>query len=282
VDEFCGRKGAFDFARINVWADSIREIALAIEARGKKFVYLVSPSKAAQYPQYLPQGLKCPALTNGAGEKLAPFRAALEAHHIRYVDGAGLIGAERGHYPIELFPRGGTHWNLLGAALSVREISRVTDGSLLGKFEFDWKEASEAQGADRDLLDLLNLLWPDAHYPTAIIERRGEAGRCERAPRVLALGGSFLREINIAFAQAPCPPEIDYWFYMRTESNDFDLVRFHNSPGDVSNGERMQGGLEALGASVARADIVLLEENESTISTMKQVRNLRDVLSASQ
>lgn len=281
IDEFCGRSGAADVAHIAKWAGDIREIATAIEAQDKKFVYLVSPSKAAQYPQYLPSGLACPALVNGANDKLATFRAALEARHIRYIDGAGLTGAEQRNYPIDLFPRGGTHWNLLGAALSVREMSRALEDSPLGAFDFDWREAPEALGTDRDLLDLLNLLWPDPHYPTAIIERRGKARNCERTPRMLALGGSFLHEINVVLTQAPCPPQIDYWFYMRAENNtDFELVRFHLPPGDASNGERLPGGVEELGASLARADIVLLEENESNISRTRQIGDLRNALLA--
>jgi alginate O-acetyltransferase complex protein AlgJ len=278
VDEFCNRTGAVDSARINVWADSVRKIASAVEGQGKRFVFLISPSKAAQYPQYLPLGLSCPALTHAANDKLAPFRAALDARNVPYVDGAALTGSQARNYPIDLFPRGGTHWNLLGAAISAREISRKLAGSPMGDFEFEWSVTSEAKGTDRDLLDLLNLLWPDAHYPAAFIAGRGKAQNCARAPRLLALGGSFLQEIKVALTQAPCSPEIDYWFYMRTENNDFELVRFHSAAGDASNGERMEGGVEQLGASVARADIVVLEENESNISKTTQIGNLRDAL----
>jgi alginate O-acetyltransferase complex protein AlgJ len=280
IDEFCGRNGATDASRIDKWADQVREIATTLEGQGKKFVYLISPSKAAQYPQYLPAGLACRGLVNGAKDKLAPYRAALDARHIRYVDGAGLMGAEQHNYSIDFFPRGGTHWNLLGAALSVREMSRVLEDSPFGAFDFDWREAPEALGTDRDLLDLLNLLWPDPRYPTAIIERRGAVGNCERAPRALALGGSFLQEINSVLTQAPCPPEIDYWFYMRTITNDYELVRFHKLAGDVSNGERLRGGVDELRANVARADIVVLEENEGIISLTRQIGDLRNALTA--
>jgi len=88
--------------------------------------------------------------------------------------------AERTNYAIDFFPRGGTHWNLLGAALTLRDINRAFEaspgGSPVGRFEFDWREDDLAKGTDRDLLDLLNLFWPADHYPTAIVEGREKRG----------------------------------------------------------------------------------------------------------
>jgi hypothetical protein len=283
IDEFCARGAAPDQARVDAWAETIAGIESALHTQGKGFAYLVSPSKAARYPGFLPAKMNCPALARGAGDKLAPFRAALDARHVAYVDGASLISARMGDYQIDLFPRGGTHWNLLGAALALREVAPALDasgaGAKIGPFDFVWREAPEAQGDDRDLLDLSNLLWPDAHYPTAIIEGAGKGALCARAPRLVMLGGSFLREIIVVAAQAPCPPDIDYWFYMRTD-NGHELVRYHNAPGDVTKGEKVPASARALRDSLDNADAVLLEENESNISTMKQLGDLREAVLA--
>ena len=50
IDEFCARDGAFDSARLGAWSSTLREIQEMAQARGKSFVYLISPSKAARYP----------------------------------------------------------------------------------------------------------------------------------------------------------------------------------------------------------------------------------------
>jgi len=47
-------------AKLNAWADGVSEIASAAKAKGKGFVYVISPSKAAHAPQYLPAGRTCP------------------------------------------------------------------------------------------------------------------------------------------------------------------------------------------------------------------------------
>lgn len=281
IDELCARGGAPDLARIDAWAATIREIQDQAEAAGKRFVYLISPSKAARYPDDLPPELSCPARDRANIDKLAPYRAALVAKGVRHVDGAGLMSARRTQYPVALFPRGGSHWNSLGAALTLREITVVLEAAgkdpRIGRFDFDWSRTPEEFGTDRDLLDLLNLLWPDASYPTTIIAGVG-ANACARAPRLLAMGGSFLNQILAAATQAPCPPQIDYWFYMRMEDNSVELGNYRRAPGDASNGERRAAELRDLDENLAGADLVLLEENETNIATTAQVGQLREAV----
>ncbi|MBG0810944.1 alginate O-acetyltransferase [Methylosinus sp. H3A] len=276
IDEFCRRGASPSETTLARWAQRVAESEAAAHARGKGFAYLISPSKASQYPQYFPAGAKCPALARGTVDKLGPYRAALDARGLRFVDAPALLEARKKDYDIDFFPRGGTHWNLLGAALATREATRlIGEGAGLGAFDFDWRRGDVAEGTDRDLLDLLNLLWPDPHYPVATILRApGTEAHCARAPRLLALGGSFVREIIVALAQAPCPPQIDYWFSMRLANDDFDLVRYHTEPGETGNGERRPADLAELRASAQEADAILLEENEANIGTLSQVENL--------
>ena len=274
IDEFCARGGAPELSRIAHWATDIWEIQDAVSAAGKSFVFVISPSKAARYPEDLPPAAACAARAASMPDKLGPYLDALKGKGLRFVDGAGLVTRERKNYPIPLFPAGGTHWNSLGAALTLSEILRAIETSPIGRFDFEWTLAPQAIGTDRDLLELLNLLWFDASYPTSLVTRARATHACERAPRLLAMGGSFLHEILAVATQAPCPPQIDYWFYMRKEDYGVELGHFHRAPGDASNGERVSAEPEVLDENLRGADIVLLEENESNIATMKQVGDL--------
>lgn len=278
IDEFCARDGGFDPSRLRAWSSSLRDIQDMAQAHGKSFVYLISPSKAARYPEDLPKSAPCAARATAMPDKLAPYRAALDELQVRYVDGAALMTAEKSRQPIALFPRGGSHWNSVGGALAMRDVTRATSPSPVGIFDFTSAPAPEAVGTDRDLLDLLNLLWPDAHYPTAAIGRAGEKDNCARAPRLLALGGSFLHQVLAAATLAPCPPQIDYWFYMRTADNGIELGHYRRAPGDASNGERLPATPDELDENLAGADVILLEENEAGISTTKQVTHLVEAL----
>ncbi len=278
IDEFCARDGGFDPSRLRAWASTLRDIQEMAQARGKSFVYLISPSKAARYPEDLPKFASCASRATSMPDKLAPYRAALDESHVRYVDGPALIDAEKSRQPIALFPRGGSHWNSVGGALAMRELTRAPPTSPVGVLDFISAPAPEALGTDRDLLDLLNLLWPDASYPTAAIGRAGEKGDCARPPRLLALGGSFLHQVLAAATLAPCPPQIDYWFYMRTADNGIELGHYRRPPGDASNGERLAATSEELDENLAGADFVLLEENEAGVATTKQIGHLAEAL----
>ncbi|QGM44862.1 alginate O-acetyltransferase AlgX-related protein [Methylocystis heyeri] len=285
IDEYCARGAAPNPGKLEDWADMAGEISASVRGQGKRFVYLVSPSKASHAPQYLPAGRSCPSLKdNAANRKLAPFRAALERRAVPFVDSSELFAREKSAYKIDLFPRGGIHWNLLGAALTLREASGVLEGQggepLLGAYDFDWREDDLAKGTDRDLLDLLNLFWPDDAYPTAALARNGAGASCPKTPHLLMVGDSFLRELIVAAAVAPCPPEIDYWFYVRDDAGGISLTRFLTAPGEIGNGTRLSADLALLPESFGWADAVVLEENESNIGNNRQVGNLLDAIRA--
>jgi len=283
IDEFCRRGAPPDPSVLGEWANAVAQIRDAVAAREKSFAYLVSPSKPAYEPGWLPPERPCAALRQGRDtEKLRPYAAALAARGVPYVEAQSLMRRARAEYPIEMFPRGGTHWNLLGAALALREITQAfaaqPTGSPLGAFDVDWREADVAGGTDRDLLDLLNLVWPPDHYPTAAVFRRGPAGACDKPPRLLLVGDSFLRELVVVAAQARCPPIVDHWFYMRSENGDVTLTRYLTQPGEIGNGERLGTDLSLLPESFAQADAVLLQENAINLTKTRQVRELLEAV----
>ena len=278
IKEFCARGAPPPQDKLDAWAGDIGEIGATTAALGKSFVYLISPSKAAYEPSWFPPGVRCPALSNPeAAEKLAPYTAALAARGVPFIDAQALLRKERAHYPIDLFPKGGIHWNLLGSALAMREITQKwaaqPAGSPIGDFQFDWRERDVAVGPDKDLVELLNLFWSPVRYPTASIERRGPAQACAKSPRLLLVGSSFLRELIVVASQAPCPPAIDYWFYVQAEGRS-ELARFITKPGEIGNGERIPADPGQLAQSIVEADAILLEEIALNLSTTRQVGNL--------
>ncbi|MFM9152379.1 MAG: alginate O-acetyltransferase [Methylocystis sp.] len=277
INEFCGRLINHNLTNIPQWGESLQQIQSGLEKLGKKFVYVITPSKAAQYPEDLPPAASCAKNFNSIPDKLTPYVNALGDRHIHIFNGADLIHKKRQDYSVPLFPRGGTHWNSLAAGLALQEINQLT-AFPFGSINFSWRPALQAEGTDRDLLDLLNLLWPDATYPTTVITNEISQQSCSLSPRLLAMGGSFLHEILAAATLAQCPPQIDYWFYMRPEDLGVELGHYWRKPGEAGNGERQSADETVLDANVRNADVVILEENESNIATMKQVDQLKAAL----
>jgi alginate O-acetyltransferase complex protein AlgJ len=278
IREFCARGAASDAARIDAWASKLAAIQKGIEARGKRFVFVITPSKAARLVQYLPADVACLALARGSTEKLAPYLAALDAQGVAYVDAASLMTRAARDYPIDLFPRGGTHWNLLGAGLAARDMSRRLDAdgkSPLPAYDFDWRQENVADGTDADLLKLLNLLWPDNHYPVAALDGRS-ARACEKRPRVFAVGGSFLIEPLIALMESPCGLAVDYWHYFTLDSGELHRARHIGEERNIFEAESDPAleTTEAYEKGLAASDVVLLEENETAVGGTAQVDDL--------
>ncbi len=279
INEFCARGAAPDPAAVDAWASRLRAIQDAVAAKGKTFVYLITPSKAAIYSRFLPQKIDCPSLARGSTDKLVPYIAALDARGVAYVDAASLTTSAAPAYPIDLFPPGGTHWNVLGAAIATRELTRkLNDGKIapLPLYDFDWRKRDEAAGPDIDLVRLLNLLWSDWRYPSATIA--GKSGRaCEKPPQIFAVGGSFLIEILIDLADAPCGARVDYWHYMKG-ARPGESLRWRRLANSAQDFDKPIDDAIAAGGEFERgfanAAVVILEENEAVIGEMGQVPDL--------
>ena len=275
IDEYCVR-GATPAKEIEAWSHDIRAIQDGVTRSGKGFVYLLSPSKAALYPEKLPLNA-CPSVVAARPDKVGPFVEALRMRNVTYVDGVALMARNRRAFPFPLFPRGGSHWGAVGAALALGEIARAAP-TRMGPFVFDWSGLPRASGDDTDLVGLLNLLRPDLNYPTAAIMRAGAPGDCAQAPRIVAIGTSFLNQIIIDAAQAPCPPQVEQWFHMRQPDGSYALFHYSHPPGDVTRGAARSSEAAALVENLAEAELVILEENERALPHSPQIDQLREAI----
>jgi alginate O-acetyltransferase complex protein AlgJ len=260
ITEYCARNGETNAKRLADWAEKIRDIQDYATSHEKAFVYLITPSKAAIYPEDLPQSHPCPSVLRGTTDKLTSYRHVLDEWHIRYVDGAGLMAAERGRHEIELFPRGGIHWNALGASLAATELVSLVKAQTL-RLDLDsintaWTESRSPEGSDRDLVNMLNLYWFDTDYPVPKIAHGPLAiDRTCRPAKIMEVGGSFLEQINVALRESRCPPEISYWFYWNFSHVFYAEGKRRSAP--PVQADRL--------ADLAGSDVILLEENELMI-----------------
>lgn len=273
IDEYCGRAGEANAQVLADWAEKIRDIQDYATLHGKAFVYLITPSKAAVYPEYLPDNLVCPALLQGSTNKLPPYRDALGTRRVPYIDGATLMAAERGRHGIELFPRGGTHWNALGASLAATRLGSLAKAKAnhvdLDGIDTAWTESRSPQGTDRDLVNMLNLYWFDTDYPVPeIVHTSSSTDQTCRPTKIMEVGGSFLEQINVALRGSRCPPDISYWFYW-----DFAHVFYE---GGKRRSEPPRGDNRL--ADLTSSDVIVLEENEYNIGTTDHLNALHSLI----
>ncbi len=257
--EYCSRDLSIVRATGAAWAARIRQLQDFFEARGQLFLYVITPSKVAMYPQFVPDGYTCPASLKDGADKLKLYDEILAGHGVRFVDTASMVSAAREKYPISMFPRGGIHWNSLAAALGTQTLIAAVNaqqrGSILAELSFTWRVSYHPRGLDRDMMDMLNLPFPDAHYAVPELTYQSSAGAAGcHAIRITEVSGSFLFGINDALQKLACPPDITDWFYW-----DWNLMHYANDHRDVLPIEA-----QARRRSLLDADVVILEENEAS------------------
>ena len=273
VREYCTRNAAQFAAGADREAERIRALQDVVEARGQVFAYLLTPSKPAVYPSILPRDYSCPAPLADREAKLPLWRAALRRAGVHVADAAAAVYAARDKYPMGMFPKGGIHWNRLAAALGAQALIETVNAQrkLLTPFTFDVGTSMSPSASDRDLHDILNLMQRSVRYPVPVLtyHRAGPPGPCATpAPRIVEVSGSFAFELDEALSHAPCAPEISLWWYWNNTHFLFPPGTTQKLPVDAA--ERTQ--------DLRRAQIVVLEENESLLPGSEHGRRLIEAL----
>ncbi len=250
--------GLFRMEDIERSVRKIKKLQDFFQARGQFFFYLITPSKAECYPEFIPNRFSC----NISAEPFwrNRFVEELDKSGILYLDASRLSLENRDAYGIPLFPEKGTHWNELAAALATREIVeliRKTGHYEVDDFEFGCTVSQKPEGFDADLLSLANLLFT-YRYPTPMVSIKPNTTGVRL--KMASVGGSFLDLPHRFLQQNHFIHVIDYFFY-------FDSVAFHEVKGEISaRNPADYRDKRALYAPLLLADIVLLEGNVASVS----------------
>ena len=201
---------------IQAIAEQIQKLQNCLAFYGIPFLFMISPSKATIYPEFIPDYMIARKRNNTLSnyEKLLPF---LEKYRINYLDGQKFISDLKKQCDYPLFPKGGTHWNYFASykitLQLMRSIEMLTGKSLhrlkLEKIVWD----SIPRYSDDDLAQLANLWDPNPFFtknPYPVVHKETVKGAV--LPNVLLEGASF--------AVAP------YW-YMTTNNLISDLSNRH-------------------------------------------------------
>lgn len=250
------------------WAKEIETLGDFFAKRGQTFLFLLTPSKAAYYPEYIPDWTRCHPQPARPDYLLAA--AALPRTHVPYLDLSQRIIDGKGRFPVEHFNRGGTHWGMLAVALSAREIAAKISAQgrwQIPEIRFSYAIDTHPEGIDSDLLDVLNLWTPRKDYPVAKVTFAQGATVQPRVPSIAIVGGSFMGQMYNALRDTNLFARLDYYSYLIMEHVSHPwLPPPPPSPYDA-----------AYYRELLDADIVIVEENEANLKS-PHVRVLREAL----
>ena len=274
LEEYCSRTEGMGAAFAADIIPKLRDIQDYYRGHGGIFVYVVSPSKAAHLPEYFVDRVPCPSTPAARTQLVSDYAGALKQAGINVVDTASLIHSLKGRYEVDLFPQGGVHWNDIGGARAVsaivEEINRRGGREIVPPFTFTYTLSGVTSGADRELVDLLNVFFPPLGYLTPKVKFSPSASCADhpaRQLRVAMVGSSFGHLPARILIEDNCLTGLNLYYYAR-------LGRFGGTP--YRELQRNLGDADLEGLRDAR--IMILEENESFVARSGYVNELRAVV----
>jgi alginate O-acetyltransferase complex protein AlgJ len=274
IEEYCTRTAGMGERLAADMLPKLRDIQDYYRARGGIFIYMTSPSKAAQAPEYFVDQMPCPSTSAARAALLPTYVEALKAGGVDVIDAASLIHDAKGKYPFGLFPEGGEHWNDVGGALAairlVDEINKQAGREIVPPFTFSYTLSSPAAGADRELADLLNVFFPPLNYLTPKVKYGQPVSCADSSARNLGIaivGDSFSHLPGSILIEQNCLAGLNVYYYGKT-------ARFGGVPYHI-----LKLGLDDADLTPLRdVKVLVLEENERFIGRSAFVNILRDVL----
>lgn len=253
INSYCGRVSR-DAKALTAWADKIKRISNLFEEQGKVFIYLITPSKAESLPEQIPERFHCNKKM--MSQHVEVMENLLRERHINYINGSKLMKEARKQYGLDMFPRGGIHWNTLGAAVVANAIIKVINnhGCKIKPIEFDFQITKDPQGQDRDLVWLLNLLHPDDSYPVPLLTYKNNQQK--NPMKLTMIGGSFLERIIDVFMANKTFSHISDYPYFRLGKVEYEPEK---KPMKLETNLAATNFIDPILAS----DIIILEENSA-------------------
>ncbi len=274
LEEYCARTEAQPAAFAADIIPKLLDIQNYYRSHGGIFLYLVTPSKAADLPEDFVDRVPCPSTPAARAEFVPRYVSLLRHAGIDVVDTASLIHSLKGTYEVELFPQGGVHWNDIGGARAVtaivEDINRQAGRQIVPPFTFTYSLSGVTSGVDRDLADLLNVLFPPLAYLTPKVKFQPSA-QCAVSPARLIdaaiVGSSFSHLPGQILLEDNCLSRLNVYYYMR-------LGRFGGPPY-----HELQRNLTDVDLLRLRdAKLMIVEENESFVARTGYVNELRKIV----
>ena len=208
-----------DGSLIEERVQGLRNLQDQLEKLGIVFVFVIAPSKAEVYPEYIPDKLQKEPLAPGDVTDYQQARISLEKHGVNFVDSHILFQDEKQDKGYQLFGPSGVHWNKYGAYLVWKNMAPMVNDQLRVPLQIPTLEDVESRPSEpveADLGGLLNL-WdtaltsPVTDYPVFDISL---ADNTEK-PSLLIIGDSFLFTLIDIVERASLSREVDAWYYFK-------------------------------------------------------------------
>jgi len=238
----------------------LKKLQDLLAERGIEFIFLIAPSKAVYYSEYLPDRLiyktaEKQRVTNY--EKIIPL---LDEYKINYLDGRKMFADLKGGTKYKLFSKSGAHWTYYGSCLMTQKIFTYLGDKKTASLNIPDCEHIELnstpQGDDVDLSELINIWTPKIFYETLAYPKFNTSSSQINDLNFLIVGDSFVWGILKNIKDANLLNDYNFYYYFKT---NYDKNR--------ATKEINQKDTAYLKEEILKNNVVILENNEAGLAS---------------
>jgi SGNH hydrolase-like domain, acetyltransferase AlgX len=256
IDAYIGR----DFqpvAQLEERVQALKALQDYLQKKNVALVFLIAPSKASFYPEYIPPELIFKTTDPTPPSNYQQILPLLRKYGINFIDGRALLLADKSSAPYPIFSKSGTHWTRYGSCLVtvqlLAEIGRQLDTKInlpdCGKVVVHPVPLAE----DRDLADLTNL-WAENQFYQPLAYPQLQNSLPNDKINILAVGDSFMWSVIRNIKDGKLVNSLDFYYYFNTHYQYDQAV----GPVDRSSDE--------VRSSLAKKNVVLIEVSETGLT----------------
>jgi hypothetical protein len=258
IDHF-NKWGAVPLPVLEGKVQSIRKLQTILENHGIPFLFVITPSKASIYPEYIDRKYLVANSQEKESnyEKLVPL---FNRYRIKYLDGHRLFVELKKKSPYLLYPQSGIHWNYYSAYLVTVEListlTKMLNKKLVTLRSEDIEVSTTPRGADNDLALLSNILFTKSLYGQYPYPKIAPSPNQKTAfrPKVLFVGASYLNNVLDYMDKYEIYRERVFYYYHKTK-------RFFPEKPETP----VDKDMKSLRNEILAQDVIVVETNESAI-----------------
>jgi len=235
---------------LKIIQDLLRERKIA-------FVFLIAPSKASFYPEYIPPELIYKTIDPDPATNYNRIIPILDKENINYIDGRDFLLNKKYSSQYPLFSKSGTHWTRYGSCLMTNEIMKEASNQLHEELILincdDVMISPEPKFEDRDLADLANLWSDNSFLQELAYPKKSVSEEFLNDVSLLQIGDSFSWGILNNLKKGKIVKDYNFYYYF---NSDYD---YQDNVFDINK------NLEVLRESILEKQIVVIEANEASL-----------------
>lgn len=242
-------------------ADKLKELQDILAKHGIPLVVLISTNILALHPELAAEEYTDPTRLQRENS-YDVLRPLLVEKGVNIVDAHEYLTKLKGEMNMKFFEPTASHWNNVAACKVTSQLITKFE-ALLGKNMINigcdsYSYQFPPKGADRDLVQIANLLYPEqAMRPAPYVQREVTKDGSEFRPKILFVGTSFIFSVLDQLDDNDISEKNSFFFYYRQ-------VKYNSKEGHYKRLNRRSIDWK----KVLNYDLIVLERNMASIGNM--------------